>query len=488
MNQHGHFTMRRHPPAGRHFSGQDAAGAYCNVPPRGLAAAFAAVAVVLATVPATAQLVNASASSLALSGNDTATARAFGAISVNPAGLAMPESDFSLALFPVRAYVGVAPITLADWKQHEGKLVPHATKTQWMKNIDSAAGQRLAAGVDLSEVALTFWHLGFQLSTVVAVDGRLPPDVVEAVLFGNTGRECPRERTGCTPRPKTLSVANGSADLAATTTAGLSFAAPLAEWMRNDFTQAFDQLSLGATVTFTLGHAMAVANTSGSIPHDKPEAEFGASVVHTRIVTDNAFSHYLNGGYGLGLDLGVMFSLAALSDLTVGVSVQNVFNTFEWDTSKLVSRNFAGSIDIDNGEISLDFDLSDITGGDSYAKADSKIKKQVRELRFKPTVRVGGAYDILDDLTLSGDVHYRFGRGIALAPQFHTGVGVEYRVLAPLHLRAGLAYLTDEFRVHLFQFSGGLSAILGPVNLSTAIAVQHTGPLLAQFVLSFGYR
>ena len=451
-------------------------------------AAFAAVAVVLATVPATAQLVNASASSLALSGNDTATARAFGAISVNPAGLAMPESDFSLALFPVRAYVGVVPITLADWKQHEGKLVPHATKTQWMKNIDSAAGQRLAAGVDLSEVALTFWHLGFQLSTVVAVDGRLPPDVVEAVLFGNTGRECPRERTGCTPRPKTLSVANGSADLAATTTAGLSFAAPLAEWMRNDFTQAFDQLSLGATVTFTLGHAMAVANTSGSIPHDKPEAEFGASVVHTRIVTDNAFSHYLNGGSGLGLDLGVMFSLAALSDLTVGVSVQNVFNTFEWDTSKLVSRNFAGSID--NGKINLDFDLSDITGsgGDSYAKADSKIKEQVKELTFKPTVRVGGAYDILDDLTLSGDVHYRFGRGIALHPQFHAGAGVEYRVLAPLHLRAGLAYLTDEFRVHLFQFSGGLSAILGPVNLSTAIAAQTNGQLLAQFVLSFGYR
>ena len=67
---------------------------------------FAASTLLLAAAPAGAQLVNVSARSLALGGNDTAVARAFGAISVNPAGLAMPGSDFSLAVLPVRAYAG----------------------------------------------------------------------------------------------------------------------------------------------------------------------------------------------------------------------------------------------------------------------------------------------------------------------------------------------------------------------------------------------
>ncbi|MCS5661107.1 MAG: hypothetical protein NZ842_11975, partial [Dehalococcoidia bacterium] len=44
-----------------------------------------------------AQLGDASATTLGLSGNNTATVRGFGAISVNPAGLAMSGSGFSLA-------------------------------------------------------------------------------------------------------------------------------------------------------------------------------------------------------------------------------------------------------------------------------------------------------------------------------------------------------------------------------------------------------
>ena len=451
-------------------------------------AGVAACAVLLAAVPAPAQLVNASARTLALAGNDTAVARAFGAISVNPAGLAMPGSEFSLALFPLRAYVGIGPITLADWKANEGKLVRRDDKLAWMKGIDDAAGQHLSASVGASVFALTVWNAGLQLSTDVVVSGRLPPDVMEAVLFGNAGRTC-APGVDCTPKPKTLSFEGGAADLSATTTAGLSFAAPLAEWLEQvEFMEAFDQLSLGATVTYTRGHAMAVVETTGRIPHDEPTAEFGASLVHTRLAPGgDALAYYLNGGSGVGLDLGVMFSLQALSDLTVGASVRNVFNTFAWDTSKLVSQNVSGSID--NAEVDLDFDVGDITGGGGapYKDADNKIKERVTDLTFKPTARVGAAYDVLDELTVSGDVHYRFGTGIAVDPQFHVGVGAEYRVLGPLHLRGGVAYLTD-FSSHLLQYGGGLSAILGPVNVSTAVAGQTNGQVLAQFVISFGNR
>lgn len=449
-----------------------------------------AAAMLLASVPATAQLLPASARSLALAGNDTAVARAFGAISVNPAGLAMPGSEFSLTLLPVRVHAGSGPITLAAWKDHEGKVVSHATKTGWMDDVDAAAGQRISAGFGTSEVALTFWNVGLQLSTIAGADGRLPPDVVEALLFGNAGRTCPRERTGCTPRPKTLSFAQGSATASATSTAALSAAFPLAEWMADvEMMQAFDQLSLGVTVTYTQGHAVAVVETAGGIPPDEPRAEFGGSAVHTRVVTEgDVFSHYLNAGSGLGLDLGVMFTLDSLPELTLGASVQNLFNTFAWDTSKLVSQNVAGSID--NGKVTLDPDLDDITSsaGAPYAEAAPATRERVSDFTFKPTVRAGAAYDVLEELTVSGDVHYRFGRGIAFDPQFHVGAGAEYRVLDPLHLRAGLAYLSDDFSVHVFRFSGGLSAILGPVNLSLAVAGQSNGEVLGQFVLSFGNR
>ena len=270
----------------------------------------------------------------------------------------------------------------------------------------------------------------------------------------------------------------------------LSAAFPLAEWMADvEMMQAFDQLSFGVTATYTQGHAMAVAESFGSISPDEPSAEFGATAVHTRVITEgDAFSHYLNNGSGFGLDLGVMFSLDSLPELTVGASVQNLFNTFAWDTSKLVSQSVAGSID--NGTVDLDLDLADITSGsgDPYDGADPAIKERVTDLTFKPTVRAGAAYDVLDELTLSGDVHYRFGKGIPLNPQFHVGGGVEYRVLEPLHLRAGFAYLTDDFTVHLFRLSGGLSAILGPVNLSLALAGQSNGEVLGQFVLSVGNR
>ena len=461
-------------------------GMFRSAAARGSLAAFTMLFI---SVSAMAQLLPASARSLGLAGNDTAVARAFGAISVNPAGLAMPGSEFSLTLVPVRAHVASGPITLADWKNHEGKVVNHTTKVEWMDSIDSAKGQRVSASAGTSEVALTFWNAGLQLSTMAVASGRLPPEVMEALLFGNSGRACPSRDTGCTPDPKTVTFANGTAEASATSTAALSVGFPLAEWMEDaEMMQAFDQLSLGFTVTYTQGHAVAVAETTGSIPPDKPEADFGGSAVHTPVTTDgDVFSHYLNNGNGFGLDLGFMFSLDSLRELTVGASVQNVFNTFAWDTSKLVSRKVAGRID--NGEVELD-DSADVTGseGDPYESADRATKERIKDFTFKPTVRAGAAYDVLDELTVSGDVHYRFGKGIALDPQFHLGAGAEYRVLDPLHLRAGLAYLTDDFTVHLFRISGGLSAILGPVNLSLAVGGQSNGEVLGQFVLSFGNR
>ena len=375
---------------------------------------------------------------------------------MNPAGLAMPDSEFSLAIVPVRIGGGVGPITLADAKPFEGKLVPAETKENWMEKVDSAEGQRGVAAIEVSGFAVTFWNVGFQLSSLVTANVRLPPSVVEAALFGNAGR---------TGAATDVSLADAWVEGYATTTAGLSLALPIPL-----LEERLGLLAAGATVKYTVGHAVAVGRSAGSISAATLQADLDSFLIHTRGLIDgaNLADDLLNGGGGLGVDLGLML---VLDRLTVGVAVQDLFNTFAWDESLLTYRRVAASFE--DGSFSFE------DAEQPYADAPASAQELIADLTFKPAVRVGGAYQVLDELTVSSDFHYRFGEGMAADPSFHLGAGAEYRPLDFLHLQAGLALVTDGF-----QFGGGVSFILGPVNLSAAVNAQPGG-VVGQLGLSF---
>ena len=417
-------------------------------------AALAAAAMLLGALPAAAQLTNASVNSLGLSGNDTATVRGFGAISVNPAGLAMPGSEFSLALVPLRVAAAIGPVTPGDVKPFEGRLVPERTKESWLQRVLAADGQRGAVAIDVTEIALTFWNVGLQLSTLVAADVRLPPSVIEAVLFGNAGR---------TGAPSDVSLADVWVEGYAATSAGLSLALPLPV-----LEESVGQLAAGVTVKYTQGHAVAVGRSAGSLSAETLQADLDSFLIHTRI-EDADIADYVNGGSGFGLDLGLMLSL---DRLFVGAAVQNLFNTFAWDESLLTYRRVTAAFE--DGSFSFDH------GTQPYGEAPADAQELIAELTFKPALRLGAAYFLVDDFTISSDVHYRFGDGIAFEPQFHLGLGIEYRPIDFLHLRGGLAVVTGGV-----QFGSGVSFILGPVNLSAAISSQPGG-VIAQIGLSFG--
>ena len=153
-----------------------------------VAAMVLAAAFLITPAPSKAQLADASASGLAMSGNNTAFVRGFGALSVNPAGLAMPGSGFSLALVPIQVRAGLGPVTLGDLAEYEGLPLPTATKELWLNAITDAGGQSGAVGADVSAFALTIGNLGFQLSTVASASVVLPTDLAEAALYGNAGR------------------------------------------------------------------------------------------------------------------------------------------------------------------------------------------------------------------------------------------------------------------------------------------------------------
>ena len=360
-------------------------------------AALAAAAMLLGALPAAAQLTNASVNSLGLSGNDTATVRGFGAISVNPAGLAMPGSEFSLALVPLRVAAAIGPVTPGDVKPFEGRLVPERTKESWLQRVLAADGQRGAVAIDVTEIALTFWNVGLQLSTLVAADVRLPPSVIEAVLFGNAGR---------TGAPSDVSLADVWVEGYAATSAGLSLALPLPV-----LEESVGQLAAGVTVKYTQGHAVAVGRSAGSLSAETLQADLDSFLIHTRI-EDADIADYVNGGSGFGLDLGLMLSL---DRLFVGAAVQNLFNTFAWDESLLTYRRVTAAFE--DGSFSFDH------GTQPYGEAPADAQELIAELTFKPALRLGAAYLLVDDFTISSDVHYRFGDGIAFESPVPPGPG-----------------------------------------------------------------
>lgn len=418
----------------------------------------AVAAFAFAAAPVHAQLANASASTLALSGNNTATVRGFGAISVNPAGLAMPGSGFSLALIPAQARAGLGPVTLSDLVEYEGVLVPVATKEAWLTAIEGAGGQSGSLGGDVTGFALTFGNIGLQVSTVVSASTNIPAGAAEAVLFGNAGR---------TGSAQELSLDGATAEGFGISTAGLSIGFP------------FGAATLGVTGKYSVGHGVAVATADGVASTDPLEVALDVSGVATceDEILGGCTQDFMDGGSGFGADLGFMMDLPALS---IGVSILNAFSTFEWNPEALSYR--PGTVLVDQDTAVAEFDETPLVS------APAGLIALIEDFTLKPTVQVGAAMNFPMGLTVSADIHRRLGEGgMAFGPKSHMGVGAEFRGLGFLHLRAGGAVITGGT-----QYSGGASLVLGPVSLSAAGAVRQGDSLeetvLGQFTLSIGNR
>jgi hypothetical protein len=415
--------------------------------------ALAALGGLTQAAPAAAQLANASARTLGLAQNSSAVIRGFGAVAVNPAGLAMPGSGFSLALLPMRIRSGLDPITLKDLADVQGTLVSDATKEAWLGRLENGGSESGSVGARLTALALSAGNFGFQMSTVGAVNIDLSPSIVEAILYGNAGR---------TGQPADLSLAGSAASGFAVTTAAFSAALPLA-------TEA-GAMAIGVTAKYSVGHGLLIAeDRGGKIGSDPIAIDVDFPIIMTGEDADIA-----GGGTGVGLDVGFMMQKERVS---VSAAVLNVVNTFAWDESQLVYR--PGTANVVQGSAESDFDERPLSG------APANLRAQIEEMTFDPIVQAGVAYDLDPDVTITGEVRNRFGDGLDISPKFHLGAGAEYRGLKVLHLRGGAAVISGGV-----QYAGGGSLVLGPVNLSAAMAARtgDTNQVLGQFTLSFGNR
>jgi hypothetical protein len=397
--------------------------------------------VLLSAQPSSGQLPGASPATLGTANNYMVLARGFAAVGLNPANLGSPQAPgFTLAIFPTTVSQSLDPLTLSDLKDYEGVVVPAAVREDWLQKISAAGGQTGRGTLEITEFSFSWTNFGAQLSTIASGYTDLNEAAAELLFFGNAGR---------TGEPGDFDLQGSGLTSFAVTTLGVSAGFPLARRWVPGVQQG---LSIGATLKQSWGHALVFAEDSGTLARSDPlEIEMDFPVVQP----DGDWREWSRGS-GIGLDVGLAWERGPWAAAAV---VQNLVNTFEWDLAKLVYRPGEAVFNDDTNE--SDFDKRPVT------EAPASVQGKVKALEFRPVIALGGAYDALENLTLTAEFRQRSGEGLVTGPKTHLGVGMEYLPSPTVPVRAGLAFVTGGF-----QMAGGLGLALGPLHLGLAASYQ----------------
>lgn len=413
-------------------------------------------AALLAASSISAQMTTPSAAADAMAGSHVARVRGFAAIAGNPAGLAMPGGPRrSATIMSLRGFAGLDPIGLGDIAEYGGENVSAEVREGWLQRIAAAGGEEGAAGVDATLFAIQEGRFGLHLSTGGHIDANLAPGAAELVLFGNAGR---------TGEAADISLSGSSMDAVVATAIAVAYAHPIIDTDER-------AVSVGATMKYLMGHILVSAfDVEGEATADPlaigvefPIVQSGENMVP---ITDRR-------GSGWGMDLGVAWRERGFE---AGLTVRDLFSTFEWDRSLLVFR--PGTISVTEDERATDFTARPID------EAPESVRSRARAFRPSPTIAAGVAFSPGRDWVVAADVRQRLGDEPRADPPLQVGAGAEYRPLSWLPLRAGAALVTEGY--HL---STGAGLQFASVGLDVAVARRRTdvgSGTLASVTFSFG--
>jgi hypothetical protein len=398
----------------------------------GVAAVFAFTARGVA-----AQQPNASVAAFGMAGNYLGLATGYDAVAWNPAMLGMNSPAFSLNLLAAGGVTGLDPVKLTDITAFGGKIMPAATKEDWLQRIGSGRESGTLDG-GLSLIALSIGRIGFQVGASGTAIANLNQDAAEAILFGNAGR---------TGTAKNLSFSGSSANGSSFLTGAASIAIPLPFAPTG---RPGEQFSFGVTGKYVDGVAVGRAPDGGSLL--TPD---NISVSFPAIFTNS--DHIGNSGSGIGVDVGLAWTDGAT---TIGATARNVVNTFAWAPTALSST--LGTVTFDGNKDSTNFSEA------PYSSAPAAMRAALEAERFKPELAVGFAHR-MDKLTITADASTRIGDGIEIGPKMHVGVGAELRIIPFLPLRAGVAAVSEGYQV-----AGGAGLKLGPLELGFGASMRSS--------------
>lgn len=399
----------------------------------------------VAAAPVQGQLPSVSAVDLGLGGAPVSEAVDVRAIALNPAGLAT-SSGISFSLLPVTGATGLAPVQLSELADYGGVVIPRDVREDWLTRIETDGSLSGDVNVGVSGFALSAGRFGVQFSTTVGSSLGLSPDAVELVLFGNAGRQS---------TAVDLDLAGSEMDGFALSTLAFSYGHLVAEGV-----------SLGMTAKYHIGHALLIGRDQGSRARTDP---LGVTLDLPTVLT-SVDASLSDGGTGIGLDLGARIERG---NWIMAGTVRNLVNTFAWDGASLAFRPGTGLFDGDVFEV--EFDEAPVE------QAPAFLQTLVDEAVLKPEVALGATWSGAERLRVVGNLERRFSDGLPLGPDFSLTLGADYALLPVLAVQGHAGAITDGV-----QFGGGASLDLGPVRLSSAIAVRQ-GDSFEQTVGGFSF-
>ncbi len=414
------------------------------------------------TTPLSGQAGTASPVGTAMADNFTTLARGFSAVGVNPALLGMwGNPGFSLALPTLGLNLGLDPITLGDLADFEGRLVPVSTKNEWLAEIEDNGEEAGTVGLSVTPLALSVGRIGLQYTVRAFGEARLNPDAAELLLFGNAGRD---------GVPGDFALAGSSGEFSVLSTASVALGIPFdVDFSGHDQ----ERFSLGITVKYIIGHFIVSGRDGGGVVRSDPlGVDVRFPIVQSGFFDDIDLSDV---GTGVGIDVGAAW---AGGPWTISLALQDLINSFEWDTEGFLFRPGSALFDGDNTD--SDFDLVPAAGN-----APQSMLDDITSRTFDPRLAVGVGWTVLRQVDLTFDFRQQLGDSFTESiPDTHVGIGVEFRPVGYLPLRAGVARVEDGFQV-----GTGLGLKLGSFNLSVGIGAfsgDRGDAVLGSLGLSWG--
>lgn len=388
----------------------------------------------LAITPLQAQQPNGNAAAFGMADSYLAAARNYDAVAWNPANLALPGS--SVAAFIVGGVglnTGLGPVDLRMIGQYNGTTIPAETKESWLQLIGEGRERgRTDAGATF--LAMSVRNVAFQVASSGYGNASLNRDAAEVLLYGNAGR------TGSTGN---FNFAGSSADGGVFTTAAASVGVPLPLIL----TRSPDEtITLGLTAKYVIGNAVARAEDAGS----------SVTANTLDVAFPMIYGKGANLGHGIGMDVGLAWHSGRT---TLGLAVQNVVNTFAWDTTTLTAR--LGTASFNGSTASSSF------GDTAYSLAPAAMRAAVEAQHFSPAIGGGVAVRASDALLLTADAHLHTGDGIEIGPRAHVGGGIEFSGIPFLPIRLGAAAITGGW-----QGAAGLGLRMGDNHLGVSAMVR----------------
>ncbi len=395
-----------------------------------------------ATSVAEAQLATPSARSFAVANSYAARARGYESPYWNPANLGLSDMpSWSVGLAGASAYFNNNSLSYGQITDLYGEFLDDATKSDLLSDIRGGDPDRLfqaSADVNASVAGVSVWRFAFGVGSVGAGRLDVTPDAVELLLFGNAGED---------GSGKDFNLEGSEGEAWALSGAYLSYAQP--------FTiPALDYLnirfSVGATIRYAVAHGLIGLYDRGTILTADPLA--------VNVQAEVISSSDADAGRAWAADLGAAMEYD--EDLVVGISLINAVADITWNEEDFEVRLLTATADFDS-TTSSDTTLAFAELG---PEDQARIVEYLEAADVAKRLRLGGVYRVTPALSLSADFVELIGGRLRSRWERTFSLGGEFRPVAPLPLRIGLA--TDFSQ---FAYSGGLGIYMGPVHTDLSI-------------------